>query len=351
MADPLLRLDFSVKSLNQVVGVAAMCLQEEPTVRPYITDVVTALSFLDFDANEPSPSSLPSLGNKSIEDVDDGDQSYNESEGSFSNQEDDEDVDDGDHSDNESESCFTNQEDKKDANDGDQSDNERESSSLNQEDDVRNDEDDDEEEEEEDDDENNKSNSSSNHEENINDDNDDDKCSRNSLDHENENGNKVLCAGVSPDHKDSEKITKTHADDRVGFTSDKDNIDDIHDDMSCYSLDDEDTALTIELDNRNSLSDISIGEAYDDDEVEQNIRIKSSNSKKGKVMEVSDDESIYSSSTSRSSNSSIDYKLGEKQTTQKAKSTKKSNVGNVSKKKSKNRWRGAELALNYETKK
>ncbi|KAL0286938.1 UNVERIFIED_CONTAM: putative serine/threonine-protein kinase PBL26 [Sesamum angustifolium] len=46
MADPLLQKDFPVTSLNQAVGVASMCLQEEPSVRPFITDVVAALSFL-----------------------------------------------------------------------------------------------------------------------------------------------------------------------------------------------------------------------------------------------------------------------------------------------------------------
>lgn len=46
MADPLLRKEFPVTSLNQAVGVASMCLQEEPSVRPLITDVVAALSFL-----------------------------------------------------------------------------------------------------------------------------------------------------------------------------------------------------------------------------------------------------------------------------------------------------------------
>lgn len=46
MADPLLKKDFPVRSLNQVVGIAAMCLQDEASVRPLITDVVAALSFL-----------------------------------------------------------------------------------------------------------------------------------------------------------------------------------------------------------------------------------------------------------------------------------------------------------------
>ncbi|XP_010552056.1 PREDICTED: serine/threonine-protein kinase At3g07070 [Tarenaya hassleriana] len=46
LADPLLRGEFPEKALNQGVAVAAMCLQEEASVRPLISDVVTALSFL-----------------------------------------------------------------------------------------------------------------------------------------------------------------------------------------------------------------------------------------------------------------------------------------------------------------
>ncbi|KFK39798.1 hypothetical protein AALP_AA3G289400 [Arabis alpina] len=46
LADPLLRGEFPEKSLNQAVAVAAMCLQEEPIVRPLISDVVTTLSFM-----------------------------------------------------------------------------------------------------------------------------------------------------------------------------------------------------------------------------------------------------------------------------------------------------------------
>ncbi|CAH2052634.1 unnamed protein product [Thlaspi arvense] len=51
LADPLLRGEFPEKSLNQVVAVAAMCLHKEPSVRPLISDVVTALSFLDAFSN------------------------------------------------------------------------------------------------------------------------------------------------------------------------------------------------------------------------------------------------------------------------------------------------------------
>ncbi|KAK7395366.1 hypothetical protein VNO78_15918 [Psophocarpus tetragonolobus] len=46
LADPLLEANYPVRSLHQAVAVAAMCLNEEPSVRPLISDVVTALSFL-----------------------------------------------------------------------------------------------------------------------------------------------------------------------------------------------------------------------------------------------------------------------------------------------------------------
>ncbi|KAK1283963.1 Serine/threonine-protein kinase [Acorus calamus] len=49
MVDPLLKGDYPVKALNQAVGIAAMCLQEEASVRPLITDVVTALEILAMD--------------------------------------------------------------------------------------------------------------------------------------------------------------------------------------------------------------------------------------------------------------------------------------------------------------
>ncbi|XP_015575939.2 probable serine/threonine-protein kinase PBL25 [Ricinus communis] len=49
LADPLLDKDFPVRGLNQAVAVAAMCLQEEAGVRPLMSDVVTALSFLGGD--------------------------------------------------------------------------------------------------------------------------------------------------------------------------------------------------------------------------------------------------------------------------------------------------------------
>ncbi|CAN6326545.1 unnamed protein product [Urochloa humidicola] len=45
LVDPLLR-EYSETDLGQAVGVAAMCLQEEASVRPYMSDAVVALGFL-----------------------------------------------------------------------------------------------------------------------------------------------------------------------------------------------------------------------------------------------------------------------------------------------------------------
>ncbi|CAI9770636.1 unnamed protein product [Fraxinus pennsylvanica] len=46
LVDPLLKEDFPKKSFNQAVAVAAMCLQDESSIRPLMSDVVTALSYL-----------------------------------------------------------------------------------------------------------------------------------------------------------------------------------------------------------------------------------------------------------------------------------------------------------------
>ncbi|XP_038685896.1 probable serine/threonine-protein kinase PBL23 [Tripterygium wilfordii] len=55
MADPLLEGKYPMKSLYQALAVAAMCLQEEASTRPLMSDVVTALEFL--------------AGNKSLDEV------------------------------------------------------------------------------------------------------------------------------------------------------------------------------------------------------------------------------------------------------------------------------------------
>ncbi|KAJ9703175.1 hypothetical protein PVL29_004805 [Vitis rotundifolia] len=63
MADPLLKRRFPEKSLNQAVAIAAMCLQEEASVRPLISDVVITLSFLvvSKEENMCDTTPLPSL--------------------------------------------------------------------------------------------------------------------------------------------------------------------------------------------------------------------------------------------------------------------------------------------------
>ncbi|CAN4105779.1 unnamed protein product [Withania somnifera] len=94
LADPHLGKKFPVKSLNQAVGVTAMCLQEEPTVRPLISDVVAALSFLTVPVpDDPVPKSS---GKKDQGDPDDEDQDYpdDEYEDSESDQQNDQKVHD-----------------------------------------------------------------------------------------------------------------------------------------------------------------------------------------------------------------------------------------------------------------
>ncbi|CAA2953822.1 serine threonine- kinase CDL1-like [Olea europaea subsp. europaea] len=46
MADPLLEGRFSVRSLHHAVTITAMCLQEQASFRPPISDIVTALEYL-----------------------------------------------------------------------------------------------------------------------------------------------------------------------------------------------------------------------------------------------------------------------------------------------------------------
>ncbi|XP_043690746.1 probable serine/threonine-protein kinase PBL23 [Telopea speciosissima] len=52
MADPLLEGNYPIKALYQALAVAAMCLQEEASTRPLISDVVTALEYLAVPNNE-----------------------------------------------------------------------------------------------------------------------------------------------------------------------------------------------------------------------------------------------------------------------------------------------------------
>lgn len=69
MADPLLEGNYPMKGLYQALAIAAMCLQEEASVRPLISDVVSALEFLctgkkdEEDAEDKEASASPSNRN------------------------------------------------------------------------------------------------------------------------------------------------------------------------------------------------------------------------------------------------------------------------------------------------
>jgi serine/threonine-protein kinase PBS1 len=56
LVDPLIKKEYPAKALNQVVAMAAMCLQEEDSVRPLMADVVMTLGFLmSMPPDPPSP--------------------------------------------------------------------------------------------------------------------------------------------------------------------------------------------------------------------------------------------------------------------------------------------------------
>ncbi|KAF0908613.1 hypothetical protein E2562_026657 [Oryza meyeriana var. granulata] len=53
MADPALHGQYPSRGLYQALAVAAMCVQEQPTMRPLIGDVVTALTYLASQTYDP----------------------------------------------------------------------------------------------------------------------------------------------------------------------------------------------------------------------------------------------------------------------------------------------------------
>uniref|UniRef100_A0ACD5XLC0 Uncharacterized protein n=1 Tax=Avena sativa TaxID=4498 RepID=A0ACD5XLC0_AVESA len=60
LADPLLRGEFPERDLNQAVAVAAMCLQDQASARPCMSDAAVALSFLaEAAATAAQPQPLP----------------------------------------------------------------------------------------------------------------------------------------------------------------------------------------------------------------------------------------------------------------------------------------------------
>ncbi|KAK4344672.1 hypothetical protein RND71_034848 [Anisodus tanguticus] len=75
LADPLLEANFPKKSFSQAVAIASMCLQDDPVVRPLISDVVTALSTLPapdttgLDSPFASPTRAPPQMQMSTKDI------------------------------------------------------------------------------------------------------------------------------------------------------------------------------------------------------------------------------------------------------------------------------------------
>ncbi|XP_075638534.1 putative serine/threonine-protein kinase PBL7 [Castanea sativa] len=53
MADPLLQGQYPSRGLYQALAIAAMCVQDQPTMRPVIADVVTALTYLAAQKYDP----------------------------------------------------------------------------------------------------------------------------------------------------------------------------------------------------------------------------------------------------------------------------------------------------------
>lgn len=53
MADPVLEGEYPVRGLYQALAIAAMCLQEQPNMRPLVADVVTALEYLALQIYNP----------------------------------------------------------------------------------------------------------------------------------------------------------------------------------------------------------------------------------------------------------------------------------------------------------
>ncbi|KAK8941297.1 Serine/threonine-protein kinase PBS1 [Platanthera zijinensis] len=64
MADPTLEARYPIKGLYQALAVAAMCLQEDASTRPLMSDVVTALEYLALPTADPNGSNEPSAAQR-----------------------------------------------------------------------------------------------------------------------------------------------------------------------------------------------------------------------------------------------------------------------------------------------
>lgn len=71
MADPSLEGQYPVRGLYQALAIAAMCVQEQPNMRPLVADIVTALNYLASQTYDPNihgiqgPGRIPSKRSKS----------------------------------------------------------------------------------------------------------------------------------------------------------------------------------------------------------------------------------------------------------------------------------------------
>ena len=62
MVDPVLQGQYPVKGLYQALSVAAMCVQEEPSLRPLVADVVKALDYLASQTYDPQTQRVQNSG-------------------------------------------------------------------------------------------------------------------------------------------------------------------------------------------------------------------------------------------------------------------------------------------------
>lgn len=58
MADPVLEGKYPSRGLYQVLAIAAMCTEREPGLRPEITDIVKALTYLSSQIYDPAGNNL-----------------------------------------------------------------------------------------------------------------------------------------------------------------------------------------------------------------------------------------------------------------------------------------------------
>ncbi|XWS74223.1 hypothetical protein CRYUN_Cryun02cG0197400 [Craigia yunnanensis] len=74
MVDPLLQGQYPVRGLYQALAIAAMCVQEQPNMRPAISDVVMALNYIasqKYDPSSPVQSSRRSMASSAVNRNDD----------------------------------------------------------------------------------------------------------------------------------------------------------------------------------------------------------------------------------------------------------------------------------------